>query len=111
MLEKIELGSTPSDEDCIQVGESDYEIRAYAETTAYVNQLYRVYAAAHEGKRSPARISVKEFSHDFGAYFEAVVSFQDNNEEQIEAAFWLDNNAPSHWDDEAKQERRGDLRA
>lgn len=104
MLEKIELGPTPSDETCIQVGEPDYEIRAHAETTAYVNQLHRVYAAAHNGKRSPARIRVKEFSHDFGAYFEAVVSFQDNNEEQIEAAFWLDANAPSQWDNEAKRE-------
>lgn len=74
MREYIELGPAPAEENCKQVGrDAPDEIRA--ECRRYVELLKRKFPIP-EG--ADAYFSVKSFSHDFGSYPEAVVSFNGN---------------------------------
>lgn len=104
MVETIDLGPAPASEDCVQLGVDGYEIKANAECSAYINQLRRIYAAAHNGEQPPCRLRIKANPHDFGTYYEVVASFKDTDEAATNAAFWLENNSPLTWDEEALQE-------
>lgn len=107
------FGPGPADETCAQIGSADYAIRAAAECKAWIAQLKRVYATAHQGKPFPAVFMVKGFDHDFGTYYEvtAKVGWQrdgilisSQKKWQEEAIAWLEAHAPANWDQEARQE-------
>lgn len=100
----VELAATPVDEPCAQVGDPDYGEKARRECRAYVAQLKRIVTAA--GKEVPpgARIVVKTNAHDYGTYHEVAVRFCEDDEEACDFAFWLENNQPATWDDEARAE-------
>ena len=104
MNEYIEIGSTPCDEECAQVGADDYSVRAKKECRAYINQLTRMITAA--GKEIPDgfRLVVKGNAHDFGTYHEVACKFSDDNEAACELAYWVESNAPTNWDEQAKLE-------
>jgi hypothetical protein len=106
MRTELELGATPCDEDCAQVGADDYSTRATAECRAYINQLYRVLAEkGYTPDKIPQgfRLRVKANRHDLGTYHEVVASFEDD-EESWGIALFLDQNSPASWDDAAKAE-------
>jgi hypothetical protein len=107
MRDTIEIGAAPYNEDCAQVGRDDYGPRSLVETRAYKAQLTRLVLAHLDGKPMPASfgIRVKSNVHDFGSYREVAVSFDDNDGEAVDLAYWLDSNAPGHWDDEALAEQ------
>ena len=94
----VSLGSTPTDEECAQVGSPDYESRVIHECAAYINQLRRVFGDEPLG----ARLSRKTFQHDFGFYIEIVCYYE--NEEACKYAFNCENNQPELWDEQAKEE-------
>lgn len=106
MKQTIEIGSTPCEEPCAQVGDADYESKAWVECQAYIKQLQRLYLSSHafplcdEG----VRLRIKANSHDFGTYHEVVAVFDDEDPDAIDAAIWLENNLPEHWDEQAKKE-------
>lgn len=104
MKQQIELGSSPCDEPCFQVGDENYEHNARMECGVYVDLLRRSYREAHGGDDVPVglRLRVKGNPHDFGTYYEVVASFDDSDVEAVTAAFWFDENAPRTWDDEAR---------
>lgn len=103
----LELGSSPVDESCAQLGEDGYDDRARLECRAYIAQLKRAYSTAHNQELpSGARLRIKSSSHDFGSYFEVAVSFNDADQEGVNAAYWLEANCPLLWDNEAKEELR-----
>lgn len=93
MIEYLELGSVPYDEDCPQVG-YDSTDKLYAYVCVYAEQLERMFPKA--------KIRVRRYNHDFGSYYEAIVKFNPNNEDEAEAAFEAEGNLPDLWDDEAK---------
>lgn len=104
MIEKLEIGSSPTEENCAQVGDVDYSTKALIECQEYKNQLKRHYFT--QNKRDlpeGCRLSIRGNNHDFGEYYEVVARFDILDEEAAEAAFWLEANAPEHWDDEAKR--------
>lgn len=104
MRDSIEFDTVPYDEQCAQIGELGYETRARAEGKALIGQLKRL-----RGGQLPDGLSfrLKACSHDFGTYYQVVVSFDEDDKGACEAAFWLDANFPSRWDEEAKRELLG----
>ena len=97
----IEIGSTPSDEDCVQVSrEGDYLPAMRRECRAFAHQLLRQFAPIPEG----ADIGIKSNPHDFGTYLEVVAYFDDSYPESVEWAFGIEANTPAEWDNEARQE-------
>ena len=104
MMETIELGPTPCDEPCAQVGSPLYEETSRLECRAYRNQLERCYVAAHGPLPDDVHIKVKTFMHDLGEYREVVVRYDGTNQAAVNAAFWLEANMPESWDDEARLE-------
>lgn len=94
MLEYIELGCSPAQEDCVQVGHEDYHRLARAECMRYL-ELIRKYC----GEEPPgARLAIKLFPHDFGSYYEVICYYETNSEEAMDYAFDLEANAPAYWD-------------
>lgn len=106
MRETIELGSTPYEEDCFQVGEDSQEdIRA--ECQHYVNYL-RVLFPIPDNLKNTTFFRVKSYQHDFGVYYEAVISFDTNDEKAWTFALSVENNLPAHWDTKQHRERNAD---
>ena len=100
VMEYMEIGSSPYEEDCAQVGSNGYVERANKELFAYMNQLKRLFPAAES---LGIRFRIKWFSHDFGSYGEVVVKYSDANPDDEALALFLENNTPEFWDDIAKE--------
>ncbi len=96
----LSLGSTPADENCAQVGESDYHERTQQEGRAYIAQLRRQFGEEPYG----CRFKLKAFPHDFGTYHEVCIEYLDDVPESVEYAFKVDNECPAAWDSEARIE-------
>lgn len=108
MKTKIELGSSPFCEECVQVGTDNYYELARKECRAYINQLWRILMV--ETKKPKEKLqelvsfSIVSNGHDYGDYFEVVIRFDYENEEAAELGYFLDGKCPELWDQEAKKE-------
>ena len=94
MKQHLNLGSTPCDEDCAQVGQPDYQARMRVETARYIAQLERQFPKRPDG----CRFAVKGFVHDFGNYHEVVVLYDDSVEAEVEFAFGVEADLPARWE-------------
>lgn len=101
LLEYIELGPTPCEEDCAQLGTEDFRKRATKEMHAYVNQLYRQFADAYE---NGVTFKIKWFNHDFGTYGEVCAFWDMDDRKATEYVYSVEGKLPSNWDDEAIKE-------
>ena len=89
MRQYLELGSTPIDEVCKQVGTDDYyDIRQ--ECLVYKNQLERMFPGNN--------FKVKTFHHDFGDYCEVVIIYDDDDDRQEVLVYEIENKLPLAWD-------------
>ena len=104
MKDYMNIGSSPVDEPCAQIGTDGYYELAQKECKAFVNQLLRVFGKPPQ----ETYLKVKGFDHDFGRYYEVVVVYDDNHEEGLEYALKLEGNTPEKWDEEAKDELLSD---
>lgn len=107
MNDYIYLGSTPSEEECAQVGTNDYQERARKEIHAYMNQLDRVLTTlGYPKEKRPDTFSLvrKSESHDFGTYYEVCAKVREGDETAYELAILIENNSPAEWDEEARKE-------
>lgn len=95
----IELGPTPCEEDCAQVGQDNYRSIARKEAMAFVKQLNREFFSRVD--RGLIEFGVKWFNHDFGSYCEAVVYYNPSDPESANAAIFAENNTPMRWDEES----------
>lgn len=100
MTDYITIGSSPTEEDCAQVGSPDYQERSRNECKAFIAQLARVFGLPPEG----ARLTAKSFPHDFGSYREVVCYYDEEKPESAVYAFKLESNTPEKWDEEARTE-------
>ena len=82
MMDYLNIGSTPCDETCVQVGNPDYYTLAKPECERFKAQIIKHYPPVYG-----ARVVVKSFDHDFGAYLEVCVVYDIENEEANEYAF------------------------
>lgn len=102
MLDYLNLGPTPSDEDCAQVGSPDYKNRADKELDAYKAQLERMFPGLETHKHM--QFKKMWFPHDFGSYGEIVIAFDVDNELEAATAIEIEWNTPTNWDQEAIKE-------
>jgi len=98
--DSIEIGSSPSDEDCSQVGSEGYYERMKKETKAFINQIRRTLGNEPSG----AQLKVKGFPHDFGTYHEVICVFDETDVEAEKYCIKVESDAPSRWDDIARRE-------
>jgi hypothetical protein len=94
----VELGSVPCDEEPTSLGDDDYPRIGYAECLIYRDQLQRQFASYEK-----IRFSVKGFDHDYGRYYEVVVSCDSCDEAAVDQCFDVENNLPLVWDQQAKE--------
>lgn len=100
MKDFVDIGPTPPDEDCQQVGASYNRAKARLECLAYINLLRRTFGEEPEG----ARLAIKSHAHDFGTYTDVVCHFDDDFPAAVEYAFKCESDGPSNWDDAAREE-------
>jgi hypothetical protein len=100
MRDCIDLGPSPTEEDCAQVGSDDYFDRARRECRAYIHQLRRLLGDEPEG----AQLSVKSNPHDFGSYLSVVCYYEPAQPASLDYAFRCEGKSPQEWDDQARQE-------
>ena len=97
----MEIGATPYDEGCAQVGSENYYEDAKKELQLYIDQLNRVFVEA-ESKGISFR--QKWFNHDFGSYGEVCLFWNTDDEIADQYAYFIEANLPANWDSEAKKE-------
>lgn len=101
MKDFLNIGSSPCDEDCAQVGSEDYRNRARKECQRFIATIHRVCGQ----EPVETRLAIKEFPHDFGSYLEVVCYFDDALPESMEYAFWVEGNTPLTWDEGVNQRK------
>lgn len=90
--EYLELGTTPADEECVQVSSSeDYIGPMKVECRRYIDMLKKRFPNC-----TNVQFSIKSCTHDFGTYYEVVVYYDDRNEGE---AYFIENNLPQLWSD------------
>ena len=77
-IDYMEIGSSPSDEDCAQLGSDNYDVLSRIELNAYVHQLERMFPYVKNS--DSLKFAVKRFNHDFGTYAEVVIYFDTANQ-------------------------------
>lgn len=105
MAETIEIGATPCDERCAQVGDADYPERSRVECRAFINLIRRAMGNPPEG----AALIIKSNAHDAGTYREVAVKVEqgltpDAERAAIEYAYRCESDSPTAWDAEARAE-------
>ncbi len=99
-METVEIGSTPNDEPCAQVGSDNYRQLAQMEIKAFAKQCQRMFPNKPQG----VRFVVTNNPHDFGTYYELGVKFHMDDEEAENYAYEVQDGMPSNWDDQARAE-------
>jgi hypothetical protein len=94
MRDFIEIGSSPAEEDCAQVGQPDFREKATEEMRRFIELIRKALGPEPEG----AKLAIKWFPHDFGTYGEVVCYFDDDNEKARDYAFKCEVEAPSKWE-------------
>ena len=102
MRDYLNIGPTPADEPCAQVGRDNYHRHSMTETIAFTHQWQRVLADNYP--EVLVNVVGKSFPHDFGTYREVVVYYDDDDQKQVEQAFFLESADISNWDEEALKE-------
>ena len=100
-MDYLEIGCTPHDEPCAQVGQPDYAPQARVQCRALINQLERSFPCPCPDK---AWLYVKSNPHDFGTYYEVAVKFDENDQQACDWAYLIEASLPERWDTEALKE-------
>ncbi len=97
-MKYIDLGPTPAEETCAQVGSDGYEARARLECAVYIRMLDRLFPIP---QGLGVRYAIRRYPHDFGAYWEVGVGYEDVGsaaEASCEFAFSVERCVPDLWD-------------
>jgi hypothetical protein len=95
MKDYLAIGSSPAEEECVQVGEEGYALRARAECRRYIEALRSKLGPEPEG----ARLALKGSEHDYGTYYEVVCWFDAEREEAVRYAYDCEGDGPATWED------------
>ncbi len=93
MIDYMEIGPTPSDESCAQVGSANYAQEALEETSRYMAGLLHYFGPPPAG----AAIVRQSCPHDLGSYYEVCVRFNDDNPPGAQYAYMIEGHAPPTW--------------
>lgn len=98
--DEVDVGPTPPEEACEQLGPNYDPMRARAECKAYVKLLRRTLGEEPFG----AQLRVKSNAHDFGIYLEVVCRYDCGSEAATRYAYRCEGEGPQRWDAEARAE-------
>ena len=101
MLDYLNLGPTPVNEDCAQVGSDNFREQCNKEMDAYIDQLKRMYPEVANYKGMSFKKHWQQ--HDFGSYGEVIITYDDEDEEEETLALKVEWNLPRNWDEIAKE--------
>ena len=91
----IELGSTPSGEDCVQVNDRENYIPAMRkECERYKTMLEAKFPIPDN---VTAHFKIKNNPHDFGDYLEVAIVYYCEDEKSNQFALFIDSNIPEYW--------------
>jgi len=99
MLDYLHIGATPSDEPCIQTGADYYNLLQKIECRYYRKALIEHYGEPP----GEANLRTKGSPHDFGTYYEVVIYFNPDNEEETKYAIEIELGL-EEWPEEIKRE-------
>jgi hypothetical protein len=102
MYDFVTLDQSPTEEDCAQVGQPDYNKQAKKECQVFA----RVLTEQFGNPPGTARLETKSFDHEFGPYYLLACCFDPEDKLGSEYARNLENNLPEFWPDWAKEELR-----
>jgi hypothetical protein len=97
----IEIGPVPGEENCAQVGSSDYTEASLRECEVFRRMLARRFPVpaglpvAYVGRTHP---------HDFGNYREVSIRYDESDSQAVEFAYEVEQSAPGEWDAIARYE-------
>ena len=103
MMESLNIGCTPVDEPCAQVGQEDYAKQARMGCRALMAQLERAYPCPADAN---ACLYIKSNAHDFGTYCEVEVEFDPECPISNDWAYLLEASLPEQWDEAAVKHLR-----
>lgn len=95
MRDYIDIGPSPSDEDCVQVGDDNYTRKATVECRRFIELIRKT--LGEEPKNTQLRVKFEP--HEFGSYASVVCYYDDNDKESIDYAFRCESEAPTRWED------------
>lgn len=94
-MDYLELGSSPTNENCIQVNpKEDYLPKMKEELKRYKQMLEKRFP--FPDNTSATYFGIKFFQHDFGSYGEVVIYFR----EWDNFVSFIEDNLPETWNDE-----------
>jgi hypothetical protein len=97
MMDTLDIGPTPCEERCEQVGTDGYDpTLSKLECRVFIKQIQRICGDPPDG----ARLVVTNDVHEAGTYHEVGVR-HDNTREAIEYAYKCEGQCIEHWDLEA----------
>jgi hypothetical protein len=94
MRDFITLGPTPTEEDCAQVGTSEYYDQARKECRRFIELLRTTFGPEPAG----TLLRMKAFDHDFGTYHEVVCYYDTDIPESVDYAFRCEAETPKTWE-------------
>ena len=92
----LDIGPSPAEEDCVQLGDPDYREKAIPECRRFIDLIRKKLGNEPAG----AKLAIKANNHDFGTYHEVVCYYDDEIPESEEYAFNVEANAPTKWEDD-----------
>ena len=96
MTDYLNIGPTPAEEKCAQVGiDPNYDSASKRECTVYQRMLERLFPIPDT---CCAYFFIKSFPHDFGSYREVCVRFDSDDEESSRFAIHVERESPGSWD-------------
>lgn len=102
MIDYLNIGPTPAEEECAQVGiDPNYDSASQRECAVYRRMLERLFPIP-EG--CCAYFAIQSFPHDFGFYREVCVQYNPENADECEFAYRVEAQSPAQWDAIARSE-------
>ena len=93
MFDYLEIGPTPAEESCEQLGPGYTQAKAKRECQQFIEAIRKVVGPEPEG----ARLTVRSNPHDFGTYYEVAVKYDGSSPGATEYALKVESEAPSTW--------------
>jgi len=100
-MDYFDLGSSPTDEMCAQVGDENYRDLARVELREFKRMMREVHPEPDDAN---AHYAVKRFEHDFGSYFELCAVYDEDDESALNWACDAEEKVPAVWDAHARAE-------
>jgi len=91
MKDYLSLGTTPVEENCVQLTDEKYMLKANEECRKFISLLEKTFP------KTRGMYSIKRCPHDFGTYLDVIINYDDENEKETELALEVEGNIPSTW--------------